>query len=184
MSEEQQNLIHLARMSAQRHLSTMISNAERYLGTFRYGMDFVWGKLLPLHCPPSPSLTLPAKCAFSVLLLLKLARLVPSSANMPALIADAKTLLTELSKARGSNNIYFRILCLTVEKCEKALREEMGQAATPGGEAQQLTFPEAALDFQSYVPKEFINEWNFPGLTLCWIPFDFQDMFMDFGPGF
>jgi hypothetical protein len=119
-----------------------------------------------------------AKCAFSVLLLLKLARLVPSSTNMPALIADAKTLLTELSKARVSNNIYFRILCLTVEKCEKALRESEGEVQDTS------RFPDAEMDFQSYVPKEFILEWNFPGLTFCWIPFDFQDMFLDFGTGF
>jgi hypothetical protein len=116
-----------------------------------------------------------AKCAFSVLLLLKLARLVPSSTNMPALIADAKTLLSHLSKARGSNNIYFRILGLTVEKCERALKED-GE----GG----LNFVDAEMDFQSYVPKEFILEWNFPGLNFCWIPFDFQDMFLDFGTGF
>lgn len=125
-----------------------------------------------------PANTSVAKCAFSVLLLLKLARLVPSSTNMPALIADAKTLLTELSKARGSNNIYFRILCLTVEKCERALKEAEGEAQ------DALRFPDAEMDFQSYVPKEFILEWNFPGLTFCWIPFDFQDMFLDFGAGF
>ena len=40
---------------------------------------------------------------------------------------------------------------------------------------------DAEMDFQSYVPKEFILEWNFPGLTFCWIPFDFQDLFVDFG---
>ena len=119
-------------------------------------------------------LTGTAKCAFSVLLLLKLALLVPSSTNMPALIADAKTLLSHLSKASGSNNIYFRILGLTVEKCERALKED-----SEGG----LNFVEAEMDFQSYVPKEFILEWNFPGLTFCWIPFDFQDIFMDFGTG-
>ena len=96
---------------------------------------------------------------------------------MPALISDAKTLLTHLSKARGSNNIYFRILCLTVEKCERALKED--------GEGQGgLELVDAEMDFQSYVPKEFILEWNFPGLTFCWIPFDFQDMFLDFGTGF
>ena len=119
-----------------------------------------------------------AKCAFSVLLLLKLARLVPSSTNMRALISDAKTLLTELSKARASNNIYFRILGLTVEKCERALKEAEGETQ------DTLRFPDAEMDFQSYVPKEFILEWNFPGLTFCWMPFDFQDMFMDFGTGF
>lgn len=48
MSEEQQKLIHLAKASAQRHLSIIISNPDVYLGTFRYGMDFVWGKFV-LH---------------------------------------------------------------------------------------------------------------------------------------
>jgi len=103
---------------------------------------------------------------------------------MATLIADAKTLLTELSKARGANNIYFRILCLTVEKCEKALREDLGEADQAVNGDQVSAFPNAEMDFQSYVPKEFILEWNFPGLTFCWIPFDFQDMFMDFGAGF
>ena len=122
--------------------------------------------------------TVTAKCAFSVLLLLKLARLLPSSTNMSSLIADAKTLLAELSKVRGSSNIYFRILSVSVEKCEKALNGDI--AALNGGEGPM----DAEMDFQTYVPKEFILEWNFPGLTFCWIPFDFQDLFLDFGAGF
>lgn len=43
MSEEERSLVHLARTSAQRHMSLIISNPELYLATFRYGMDFVWG---------------------------------------------------------------------------------------------------------------------------------------------
>lgn len=148
MSDSQRHLIDLARNSAQRHISIILSDPERYLATFRYGMDFVW-----------------AKCAFSVLLLLKLARLQPS-VDISSVINDAKTLLSHLSKVRGFSNIYFRILTLSVEKCEKAF----------DGEGE--------MDFQSYVPKEFILEWNFPGLTFCWIPFDFQDLFLDFGNGF
>jgi len=160
MSDEQRNLISLAKLSAQRHLAIILSNPDLYVATFRYGMDFVW-----------------AKCAFSVLLLLKLARLLPSSTNMSSLIADAKTLLAELSKVRGSSNIYFRILSVSVEKCEKALNGDV--AALNGGGGPM----DAEMDFQTYVPKEFILEWNFPGLTFCWIPFDFQDLFLDFGAG-
>ncbi|TVY62878.1 hypothetical protein LSUE1_G006676 [Lachnellula suecica] len=166
MSEEQRNLIRLAKISAQRHMSTIMSNTGLYLGGFRYGMDFVW-----------------AKCAFSVLLLLKLTRLLPESSNMPQLIADSKVLLAELSKVRGLNNIYFRILSLSVEKCERALKEDLAQAANPQNSGTQLNFPDAEMEFQSYVPKEFILEWSFPGLTFCWIPFDFQDLLMDFGSG-
>ena len=110
--------------------------------------------------------------------MLKLARLIPSSTNMSSLISDAKTLLAELSKVRGSSNIYFRILCLSVEKCEKALNGDLNQNIDAN-----MNGVDAEMDFQSYVPKEFILEWNFPGLTFCWIPFDFQDLFMDFGTG-
>lgn len=45
MSDEQRNLVHLAKSSAQSHLSTILSSPKLYLGTLRYGMDFVWGKL-------------------------------------------------------------------------------------------------------------------------------------------
>jgi hypothetical protein len=117
-----------------------------------------------------------------VLLLLKLAHLIPSSTNMSSLIADAKTLLGELSKVRGSSNIYFRILCLSVEKCEKALNGDLDQ--NMDGSMDGIDGVDAEMDFQSYVPKEFILEWNFPGLTFCWIPFDFQDLFLDFGSGY
>lgn len=64
-----------------------------------------------------------------------------------------------------------------MEKCEKAL----GSDPIPGnGQGDEI---DADVDFQSYVPKEFTLEWNFPGLTFCWIPFDFQDLFMDFESG-
>lgn len=143
-----------------------------------------------------------AKCAFSVLLLLKLARIMPSSTNMPALIADAKVLLSHLSKAGGYNNIYFRILDVTISKCERALglpstprlasntASSVGDGAGDGRNIDRSNGRsggydvDAETDFQSYIPKEFILDWNFPGLTFCWIPFDFQDMFLDFGSGF
>ena len=125
-----------------------------------------------------------AKCAFSVLLLLKLTRLLPGSTNMPQLIADSKILLAELSKVRGMDNIYFRILSLSVEKCERALKEDIAQTTASESNGAPLNFPDAEMEFQSYVPKEFTLEWSFPGLTFCWIPFDFQDLFMDFGAGF
>ncbi len=44
MSDSQQNLIHLAKISAQRHLSIILASPELYIATFRYGMDFVWGR--------------------------------------------------------------------------------------------------------------------------------------------
>jgi hypothetical protein len=99
------------------------------------------------------------------------------------LIVSAKAFLSELNKAPyPSNKIYFRILCLSVEKIERTLR-----GAPSGGNAQRRSEEngwqgvEADMGYQTYVPKEFMTDWNFPGLTFCWIPFDIQDMFMDFG---
>lgn len=182
MSDPQRNFIQLAKSSAQRHLSTIVANPELYLGTFRYGMEFVWGESIRKseHCIQHKELIcrLKAKCAFSVLFLLKLARLLPTSTNMSSLVSDVRVLLSHLSTVRGSGNIYYRILCLTVKKFEKALNGAVGPQDPEG------TAMDAELDFQTYVPREFTLEWSFPGLTFCWIPFDFQDLFMDFGNGF
>lgn len=103
---------------------------------------------------------------------------MPSSTKISSLIDDAKTLLGELSKVDGSSNIYFRILCLSVEKCEKALNGDLDENMGRG-----IDGADAEMEFQSYVPKEFVLEWNFPGLTFCWIPFDFHNLFLDFGTG-
>ena len=102
---------------------------------------------------------------------------------MSVLITDAKTLLRELSQIEGSSNIYFRILSLSVEKFERALRGDFPQSESRGSGQQrgELDGLDAEMDFQSYVPKEFILEWNFPGLTFCWVPFEFGELFMDFG---
>lgn len=121
-----------------------------------------------------------AKCAFSVLLLLKLARLLPPpSTNTSQLIKSSKLLLQHLSQIPGSNNIYFRILSLSVEKCEKALRGDFPHVDSRGEIRGQEEGFVAEMEFQSYVPREFILEWNFPGLTFCWIPFDFGELFGD-----
>lgn len=105
---------------------------------------------------------------------------------MSVLITDAKTLLRELSQIRGSSNIYLRILSLSVEKFERALRGDFPQSESRGSAQQRADMDglDAEMDLQSYVPKEFILEWNFPGLTFCWIPFEFGELFMDFGAGF
>ncbi|KAH8803720.1 C6 zinc finger domain protein [Xylogone sp. PMI_703] len=168
MSDKQRNLVHLAKASAHRHLSTMISDSKLYLVGLRYGMDFVW-----------------AKCAFSVLLLLKLARILPELTDMSQLISDVKSLYMAISQIPGSNNIYFHILRISVEKCERALQGDIitsNNQNSPQGEDMEIM--DADTDFQSYVPKEFILDWSFPGLKFCFTPFGFGDLFMEFGTGF
>ena len=158
MSSEQHEMIRMAKDAAQRHLEKLLDKPDLYLATLRYSMDFVW-----------------AKCAFSVLLLLKLAILLPETSNLPRLLADARRLLGELENIHGPQNIYFRILNIGIEKAEKALNAYMAQR-TPTSPGPQ----EAEIDFQTYVPKEFMFEWDFPSLTLSFVPIDLQELFSEF----
>ena len=158
MSAEQHEMIRMAKDAAQRHLEKLLDRPDLYLATLRYSMDFVW-----------------AKCAFSVLLLLKLAILLPETSDLPRLLADARRLLGELENIHGPQNIYFRILNIGVEKAEKALNAYMAQR-TPTSPGPQ----EAEIDFQTYVPKEFMFEWDFPSLTLSFVPIDLQELFSEF----
>jgi hypothetical protein len=158
MSSEQHEMILMAKDAAQRHLEKLLERPDLYIATLRYSMDFVW-----------------AKCAFSVLLLLKLAILLPETSNVPRLLADARRLLEELGNIHGPQNIYFRILSIGVEKAEKALNAYMAQR-TPTSPGPQ----EAEIDFQTYVPKEFMFEWDFPSLTLSFVPIDLQELFSEF----
>jgi hypothetical protein len=112
---------------------------------------------------------------------------------MTSLIVDAKILLSHLGKIRGSSNIYLRILALSVEKCEKALNSDgvsrvgslsIRSSGLDGIEGDDSEGVDPDMDFQSYIPREFTLEWNFPGLTFCWIPCDWMDLFADFGSGF
>jgi hypothetical protein len=158
MSSEQHEMIRMAKDAAQRHLEKLLERPDLYIATLRYSMDFVW-----------------AKCAFSVLLLLKLAILLPETSDLPKLLGDARRLLEELGNIHGPQNIYFRILSIGIEKAEKALNAYMAQR-TPTSPGPQ----EAEIDFQTYVPKEFMFEWDFPSLTLSFVPIDLQELFSEF----
>lgn len=145
-------------------------------------MDFVW-----------------AKCAFSVLLVLRLGMLLNDPLDsLTQRVATAKELLTELQNAGGADISYSRILAVSVEKCERAIVE--GQEQIQQRQSNAYLDPPtnntdgtttsirsaggdsaAEHDFQSFVPKEFLFEWAFPGLNLCHVPLDWQDLFVNFG---
>lgn len=92
-------------------------------------------------------------------------------------LAEAKAFLSELAKVgMGANISYMRILAQTVDKCERAVEASLQAVQT------RTTNEAGDTDFQSFIPKEFLFEWDFPGLNLCYIPLDWQDLFLDFGP--
>jgi hypothetical protein len=123
-----------------------------------YAMEFVW-----------------AKNAFCVLIVLRLGILLGDSADhLIQRLAEAKEFLRELDKiGMGANVSYTRILAQTVQKCERAVNSSL-QSGSERSSAEPG-------DFQSFIPKEFMFEWDFPGLHLCYIPLDWQDLFLDFG---
>lgn len=175
MTEFQQDMVQIAKDAAVRHLHHLLEASSSppsptgspqqprlpaYLSTFKWTMDYVW-----------------AKCAFSVLLVLKLALLLRDPLpSVMMLLHDAYKVLEELKKITVGNIAYFKILQTSIEKCESALREHMSQQqlsleAVGGGEAED--------DFQGYAPSEFVFEWDFPGLNLRHVPLGWQDLFID-----
>lgn len=171
MSTTERGILLMAKNSAKRHLKLVSTNSNHYLSTFKYAMDFVW-----------------AKCAFCFLLLLKLTQLVPESEeDSQQLLEGGNRLLQELSKAgsnggSGSGNIYLSILKLSIEKYGRALREQ-GPEAGGSGAAPASPFWDsfnAQADLQSFVPEQFIFEWDFPGLNLFYFPTTWEDFFGDF----
>lgn len=89
-----------------------------------------------------------AKCTFSYLLLLKLTILVPGASDRD-LLQQGRTLYhqAESSSGHGASKIYLKLLQLTIEKY---------------GSSDHVQ----SSDLDSFVPDEFIFEWDFPGLNL------------------
>jgi hypothetical protein len=181
MTDFQRDFIRRAKEAASRHLQYMLQSSSSpdsspvsstlrarstYLSTFRWTLDYVW-----------------AKCAVSVLLVLKLAILLRDPVpTVMEILRDAHRVLEELKTVTVGHIAYFQILQTSIEKCEAALREyavERNPSYNPAN-ASALEMHGAAEDeFQGYVPSEFVFEWDFPGLNLKHMPLGWQDLFVN-----
>ncbi|KAL5114561.1 hypothetical protein ACEQ8H_007530 [Pleosporales sp. CAS-2024a] len=173
MTELQQSFVRKAKEAATLHLHSIlqapsISDQENiqsspYLSSFKWTLDYVW-----------------AKCAFSVLLVLKLAILLRDPVpSIMALLRDAHRLLEELKTVTVGHIAYFQILQTSIEKCEAALGEYVTQQSS-GPESASLEAARAAEDeFQGYMPSEFVFNWDFPVLNLKHMPLSWQDLFIN-----
>ncbi|OXV09823.1 hypothetical protein Egran_02415 [Elaphomyces granulatus] len=175
MSTTERDFLIMAKISARKHLKLITGDPVNYLSKLRYAMDFVW-----------------AKCAFCFLLLLKLSRLLPeASGENWQLLQDGNLLVQELSKVDTTSgdgnggNIYLQILKLSVEKYEKSMMEsETAEDTDMASTSQETPGPfwdlfDAQSDLQSFVPRQFVFEWDFPGLNLFYFPTAWQDLFGD-----
>ncbi|PTU23658.1 hypothetical protein P175DRAFT_0468353 [Aspergillus ochraceoroseus IBT 24754] len=171
MSAVEHNILLMAKASARRHLGLITIEADSYLAKLKYAMDFVW-----------------AKCAFCFLLLLKFSRLLPEpKEERQELLDQGNRLLDELMN-RGSNsntasnsNVYLQILRLSIEKYGRTLYEnEIG--GVDGTDQDAVPFWElfdAQTELHSFVPEQFVMDWDFPGLNLFYFPTAWQDFFGD-----
>ncbi|KAK5133136.1 hypothetical protein LTR08_008160 [Meristemomyces frigidus] len=167
MTVAQRSIALAAKAAAERHLTLLLATEDGssgpgpYVANFRYAMEFVW-----------------AKNVFCVLIVLRLGILLEDPLLQLALrLQEAREFLRELANVgMGVNVSYTRILAQTVGKCERAVKVSLQ-------EASERNFRDTSSDddFQSFVPKEFVLEWDFQGLNLCYIPVDWQDLFFDFG---
>jgi hypothetical protein len=172
MTDFQQDSVRKAKEAAACHLQCILEASSSgdqndatspYLSSFKWTLDYVW-----------------AKCAFSVLLVLKLAILLRDPVpSIMSLLRDAHRLLEELKRVTVGHIAYFQILQTSIEKCEAALGEYVTQQSS-GPESASLEAARAAGDeFQGYVPSEFVFEWDFPGLNLKHMPLAWQDLFIN-----
>ncbi|KAL4810617.1 hypothetical protein BDV18DRAFT_155230 [Aspergillus unguis] len=172
MSPVERKILLMAKASARKHLSLITIEPDSYLAKLKYAMDFVW-----------------AKCAFCFLLLLKLSRLIPEGEEEhQELLTHGNRLLDDLTKsvsnsnAASNGNVYLQILQLSIEKYGRTLHES-GLGAEGEGVGDTAPFWElfdAQTDLTSFVPEQFVSEWDFPGLNLFYLPTTWQDFFADF----
>ncbi|KAL2395121.1 hypothetical protein ABEF93_000382 [Exophiala dermatitidis] len=188
MSMPQREILLMAKDALGKHLRVILDEPQHYLAHFRFAMDFVW-----------------AKCAFCFLLLLKLVRFFAEDDDSAKaqLLEDGYRLLRELNKAGGgspggggrshASKMYLQVLQQSIQKYGRALRSDQGQQI-PGDEpANIVQSPESPMNFfwtpannagqnelESWVPEQFVFEWDFPGLTLFSAPSVGDDFFEEF----
>lgn len=190
MSAIQREILHLAKEALKRHLRIILDQPDFYLSKFCFAMDFVW-----------------AKCAFCFLLLLKLTRLLPEEdyTSRRRLLDDGYVLLAELNKVGGgwtsggrshTSRMYLQVLQLSIQKYGRALQNDTpgeGQADQGLSKTNVVQDPHSPINFfwtsgsngggneiESFVPEQFVFEWDFPGLTLFSSPAMGDNFFDEF----
>lgn len=165
MSPTQRSMLLMAKDSLTEHLDIVIEEPREYLHNLPFAMDFVW-----------------AKCAFCLLLLLKLSTLLAEDDERAsrALVEKGGTLLAELHSAgrmagggrSGTSRLYIQLLQTGIEKYSRTV---LGETAASQGDVpaaghstprQRDGVAGDQNELESFVPEQFVFEWDFPGLTL------------------
>lgn len=156
MSPSQKHILSMAKNALMQHFVLILEEPQRlYLHHLRYAMDFVW-----------------AKCAFCFLLLLKLSILLPDvEESSRDLVKDGEILVNELAEVmdnmggqesgNNSRRAYLQLLQSGLEKYRCTLLQNgqghQSSIVKEGGGRQG--------ELESFVPDQFVFEWDFPGLS-------------------
>lgn len=178
MTAAQRSMLLMAKEALKQHLDIILEEPRSYLRNLRFAMDFVW-----------------AKCAFCFLLLLKLSMLVAEDDEQTSrmLVSSGKTLLAELHATGGTasggrsntSRVYLQLLQTGIEKFSRTVlgenlassshasgtssprqrdgRQGGGSGGNGNGNAAETG---EHNELESFVPEQFVFEWDFPGLTL------------------
>jgi hypothetical protein len=187
MTATQREILSMAKRSLNQHLDIILEEPRLYLRSIRYAMDFVWAKnafcyLLLLKL----SILLPEGGDEGV---------TPGRPNNEELVEKGRMLWHELSRAAGSlgdgarsnnsSSLYLHLIRVSIEKFSRALRtsNQSGATTEPHGHnvldsGGGVTRPprsgialeggwadETQTELESFVPEQFVFEWDFPGLT-------------------
>ncbi|KAH0594808.1 hypothetical protein MHUMG1_07643 [Metarhizium humberi] len=162
MSPTQKQMLAMAQEALWQHLGIITQEPRLYLQNLRFAMDFVW-----------------AKCVFCYLLLLKLTMLLPNEASRSGndLIDRGHILLSELGEAGGgllnghrsnTGKVYLQLLETGIDKFSSAIgngrRNHTDAIRNPAPNNGSILQIEEGQD--SFVPEQFVFDWDFPGLTL------------------
>lgn len=202
MSPIEQTILLTAKSSARKHLRLISLEPDFYLAKLKYAMDFVWAKcafcfLLLLKL----SRLVPEQKEEHKELLDHGNRLLDELTRTNGESAPTAATATTVTGIGNNNNIYMQILRLSIEKYSRVLQEREVNASIDDGEGVVVGDGEggnstnqpgtnamtpfwelfdAQADLQSFVPEQFVREWDFPGLDLFYFPTAWQDFFGDF----
>ncbi|KAM9876218.1 hypothetical protein VDGL01_09671 [Verticillium dahliae] len=165
MSQTQKTILLMAKASLRQHLEVILMEPRHYLSGLRFAMDFVW-----------------AKNAFCFLLLLKLSLLLPDDGDQQSnkdLVEKGRILLGELRNANGgrgegskasASSLYLQLVQASIEKYHHALQKDggtrTGEPSLPTTIQMEQSRVDGQTELESFVPEQFVFEWDFPGLTL------------------
>ncbi|KAH6615903.1 hypothetical protein B0J18DRAFT_403218 [Chaetomium sp. MPI-SDFR-AT-0129] len=193
MSATQRAILRMAKRSLWQHLDIILQEPRVYLRSIRYAMDFVWAKnafcyllllklslLLPDDDDEAGSGAVGDGGGGE--------ELVEKGRMLVEELRKAGGGLDRDNRDRGAarnstSSLYFHLVRVSIDKFSHAIRSRSGRsqsgqpvdAQAQNGAAQQGRgsgneeegWPpdESQTELESFVPEEFVFEWDFPGLT-------------------